>query len=59
MGFLAGIAVKAVLAMVGKIVTAEFIQFTILKMGEILVKRTDTPHDDEFLAKMKELLDRK
>lgn len=50
---------SALLAMLAKIMTAEFIEFAVIKLAEALVKRTDTNYDDEFLAKIKELLNRK
>lgn len=50
------IIISALLSMVSKILTANFVEFVIVKCAEILVAKTSTPHDDEFLAKVKELL---
>jgi hypothetical protein len=48
--------VSALLGMLSKVLTASFVEFVIVKCAEILVSKTNTPHDDEFLAKIKELL---
>lgn len=53
------ILLSALLGMVGKILTAEFIEFAIVRFAEILAKRTATTYDDEFVAKIKELLGKK
>ncbi len=50
---------SVLLGMLAKLVSAEFIEFSVIKLAEILVKRTDTTYDDEFLAKIKELLGKK
>lgn len=50
------IIVSALLGMLSKVLTASFVEFVIVKCAEILVSKTNTPHDDEFLAKIKELL---
>ena len=53
------IILTALMNMVAKILTSEFIEFAIIKFAEALVKRTTTTYDDEFLAKIKELLGKK
>ena len=53
------IILGALMGMVSKILTASFVEFVIIKCAEILVSKTNTPHDDEFLAKIKELLNSK
>lgn len=49
---------KGALAVLLKIVTAAasepLMKWLFFRVAEELVKRTDTPHDDEFLAKVKE-----
>lgn len=52
------ILLSALVSMVTRLVTSEFIEFAILKGAEALVKRTSTSYDDEFLAKIEELLDK-
>lgn len=54
-----GIIIAALMGMVSKILTAGFVEFVIVKCAEILVSKTSTPYDDEFLAKIKELLNSK
>lgn len=51
-----GILTSTLLGMVAKIFTSDFIEFVFLKIGDILVKRTNSTIDDEFLAKIKEQL---
>ncbi len=53
------IILTALLSMASRVLTAGFIEFVIIKCSEILVAKTTTPHDDEFLAKIKELLGKK
>ncbi len=52
------IVLAALMAMVSKILTASFVEFAIVKAAEILVKKTETKYDDEFLDKIKELLNK-
>lgn len=49
----------ALLSIVGKLVTSEFIEAILIHCAEILVKKTDNTHDDEIVAKAKEILGRK
>lgn len=53
------IIISALLGMAAKIMTSEFVEFVIIKCAEILVTKTSTTYDDEFLAKVKDLLNRK
>ena len=46
--------VKAALGIFAKAASAEVAEWILFKVADILVKKTDTPHDDEFLAKIKE-----
>lgn len=48
----------SVLKVVAKLVVAstseQLLKWFFFRIAEEIVKRTDTPHDDEFLAKVKE-----
>lgn len=50
------IAIKALLPLVQRLLTAQTMEWAILWAADQLVKRTETPHDDEFLAEVKTLL---
>lgn len=53
------VIISALISMVTRLVTAEFIQFCVLKALDILVARTPTKVDDEFVAKIHEVLEKK
>lgn len=53
----AGLAVLTKLA--ASLATEELLEWLFFKIVGDIVKRTDTPHDDEFYAKVKELYDNK
>ncbi len=48
----------AVMAMVSKLLSAQFIEFCILFFAEILVEKTENKYDDKFLMEVKKLLGR-
>jgi len=50
---------SALVAMAAKLLTAELVQFIVLRGLEEAVKLTKTQLDDEFVAKAKEILERK
>lgn len=43
---------------VAKLATKEFAHYVFMQLAEALVKSTKTPHDDAFLAKIKEIIER-
>ena len=45
--------------MVAKLVTSEFIQFCVLEALDAIAKKTENKVDDEFVAKIHEILERK
>lgn len=53
------IILSALLGMVAKLLTAEFIQFCVLKGLDIVASRTENKMDDEFVAKIHEILEKK
>ena len=50
---------KLGLSLVGRLVTAEALEWCIMWAAKKLVAATDTPHDDEFLAGVEALLNGK
>ena len=46
--------VKAALGIFAKAASAEVAEWLLFKVADVLVKKTDTKHDDEFLEKIKE-----
>lgn len=40
-----------------KVVSEKFFTWAIFKLADLLVESTKTPHDDEWLAKIKELVE--
>lgn len=53
------IVLSALLGMAAKLVTAEFIQFCVLKGLDLIAARTENKMDDEFVAKIHEILEKK
>lgn len=51
-----GAAVKALLSMVGKLITPEMIQWVVLWGAKRLAAHTDTPYDDELVAQIEKAL---
>ena len=49
---------SALLSMLSKLATEKFFTWLILFICGILVKKTKTPHDDAFLAKVKLILEK-
>lgn len=56
LGTLATVSMKVLMSMASRLITSEALEWVFLWAAEKLVAATDTPHDDEFLAKVKELL---
>lgn len=52
------IILSALMSMVTKIVTSEFIEFAIIKGAEALAKKTANTYDDEFVQEIKKLLNK-
>ncbi len=50
------IIIAALAAMGAKLLTASFLEYVLLFCARILVKKTSTNYDDEFLAKIEEIL---
>lgn len=50
---------SAVLGIIEKLATQEFVEFMVIRAAEIWAKRTPPTYDDEVVAKIKEILDRK
>lgn len=50
------IIVKMLGAILVKFATQEFLEFLLIFVAEIIAKSTNTPHDDEFVAKVKQTL---
>lgn len=48
------IVVKTLMGILARAASAEVAEWVFFRIADILVKRTDTEHDDEFLAKVKE-----
>lgn len=48
------VIVKALMGILARAASAEVAEWVFFKLAEILVKKTETKHDDEFLAKIKE-----
>ena len=57
MGALGAIALQAVWAMVGRLVTAKGTEWVLRWAARRLVSMTQTPHDDIFLDGIEKLLD--
>lgn len=55
---MAQIIISALLGMLGKIVTSQFIELVVIEAAEILVKKTDNHYDDKLVAEAKKLLGR-
>lgn len=53
------VILSALLAMGAKLVSAEFIQFCVLKGLDILASKTANSVDDAFVAKIHEILEKK
>ena len=53
---LAGAAVQAALKAIGKLITPDMIQWVVLWGAKRLAAHTDTPYDDELIAKIEEAL---
>lgn len=50
--------IGSVLLGIGKsLLTEKFIKWAILKCGEMLVKKTETPHDDVWFEEMRKHID--
>jgi len=47
-------ALQAVGKILWRLATKEFIEWAIMYAAEAAAKHTDTPHDDAFLAKVRE-----
>lgn len=54
LGTLGKAAATAALSLLARIATASFMEWLMLQAAEAVVKHTKTPHDDAFLAKLKE-----
>ena len=53
-----GIVTGALIGMVTRLMTSEFIQFCILKALDVVVSKTDTKVDDEFVAEIHRILNK-
>jgi len=56
MQLVVGIVVNLIKGYVVKLASKEFIEFVIFSLAEAAVKNTKTPHDDEWLEKIKEVI---
>lgn len=52
------VAGSALLSILSKLATEKFFIWLFLFAAQILVKKTSTPHDDAFLAKIKLILEK-
>lgn len=59
MPMLIGLLKSMLTGWAGKLLTTSALEWLVLWAGEMLVKSTKTPHDDEFFYKLKELLGKK
>ncbi len=50
------IIIATIIGMLSRLLTASFVEFTILKLATMLVERTDSKRDDEFLKEIKKAL---
>lgn len=48
------VIVKTLMGILARAASAEVAEWVFFRIAEILVKKTETKHDDEFLAKVKE-----
>lgn len=56
MGVVIGMVKSMLIGWGSKLLTAAALEWLVLWAGEMLVKSTKTPHDDEFFYKLKELI---
>jgi hypothetical protein len=56
MGIVVGILVNLLKGYVIKLASKEFIEWVLLEIADAAVKATKTPHDDKWLAKIKEVI---
>ena len=52
------IIVKTLMGILANAASAEVAEWVFFKLADVLVKKTGTKHDDEFLAKIKEANDK-
>tara|TARA_R110000850_G_scaffold148827_2_gene271118 strand:+ start:2627 stop:2806 length:180 start_codon:yes stop_codon:yes gene_type:complete len=52
------IIVKTLMGILANAASAEVAEWVFFKLADVLVKKTETKHDDEFLAKIKEANDK-
>ncbi len=52
------VILSALMSIVTRLVTAEFIQFAVIKGLEAISRKTDNTYDDEFVAEIKKLLNK-